>query len=86
MAFSQQIITDLTTAKNTARNTGFSSVTTANAISAAGPIEDMVGMAENVLLKAQELRQNIQSMILNIDSGTDAAQLALYQNVLNDLV
>lgn len=76
------LITDLTTVIAN----GPSAVTTANACAPAGPIEDYLGMTQNALLKAQELKVVVAQLISNTDATTDAANLALLNAVNADLV
>ena len=64
MAASTQIITDL----QTAETAGGDATTTANAIAAAGPIQDVGGMLTNAVIHAQELRK----LLLELDTVVDA--------------
>jgi hypothetical protein len=82
MATTAQILTDL----NTVVTNGFATVTKANAIAPAGPIEDMTGMVNNAVLKVQELKVVLANLILNVDSSTDSANLALLTNIQSTLV
>ncbi len=64
MAASTQLITDM----GTAITAGPNATSTANAIAAAGPIQDLKGQLELVRLKLQEARV----MLLEIDTVVDS--------------
>ena len=76
MAASNQIITDITLVISN----GPSATTTANAIAAAGPIQDYPGNTKLALLKFQEASVLLAKVIINTDS-TDSANLTLLQGV-----
>ena len=82
MANSTTIITDL----GTVITNGPSSVTTANAIAAAGPIQDYLGNVKLLQLKAQEMAVLIVSVLAVTDAGTDSTNRNLLLGVQNDLV
>ena len=65
MAASTQIITDL----KSARDTGPNATSQANAIAAAGPIQDAKGILFLCVTKAEELRKMLLELDTVIDSG-----------------
>jgi hypothetical protein len=81
MANSTAMITDMTTVATN----GPSSVTTANAIAPAGPIEDYPGMVQSVITDLSDLKTKLNLVLVNTDAGSDATNLALIQKVYNNL-
>ena len=79
MAASTTIITDLTTIANGT----FSAASQADAIAAAGPIQDLPGNASLALMKAKQLKQLLTQMKGAID-GADPL-LTTINNVLASL-
>ena len=82
MAKSTQVITDL----KTAYSNGPSSVTKANAVAPAGPIEDWSGNINLCINDCYSLQRRLIYIIDNTDGTTDAANLALLQGVQQVLV
>lgn len=78
---SQQLITDMTTVSTN----GPSTVTAANAIAAAGPIEDYVGNVKQCILKFQEVKTLATLLINNTDPTSDSANLALLVGITGSL-
>jgi len=79
---SQQLITDT----NSVITNGPSATTTANAIAAAGPIQDYVGNTKQLLLKLQEAKTLAVLIIQDTDSGTDGTNLTLLTGITGSLV
>ena len=83
--------TTLITNMKTVQTNGPSTVTQANAIAAAGPITDYPGMVNGVILMLEEVKITLggiggtAGLIGLTDPSTDAANLALLQNVLLSL-
>lgn len=82
MAATDNLITDL----NTIINTGFSATAKAAAITAAGPIMDLEGMAKLALLKAQELKLIMQQIDTNVGAGADSTVQTAVTSILDVLV
>ena len=82
MAFSQQILTDITSVINN----GPQGNTPALAIAASGYIMDYPGMTKSIKLHFQEAKRQLQLVIDDTDTNQDSTNLTLLQNILNDLV
>lgn len=79
---SQQLITDT----NSVISNGPSTVTQANAIAQAGPIQDYIGNTKQLLLKLQEAKTLAVLIIQDTDAATDATNLALLVGITGSLV
>ena len=78
---SQHLITDT----NSVLSNSPSTVTTANSIAAAGPIQDYVGNCKQLALKLQEALTLATLIISDTDASTDATNLTLLTGITGSL-
>jgi hypothetical protein len=77
MANSTSLITDLGTVKTN----GFSTTTLANALAAAGKIQDMNGNLQGCIVGLYDVKRRLTEMIADVDAGSDGTNLGLMNNV-----
>lgn len=81
MAASTTLITDL----GTVTTNKFSATTLANALAAAGKIQDMNGNLQGLIIGLDDVKRRLQELIADVDAGSDGTNLTLLNNVLLSL-
>lgn len=82
MAFSTQVITDL----STVITNGPTAATLSNCIAPSGAIMDYAGNCKILKLKMQEISVLIGKVVNQTDPGSDGTNLSLLQKIQNDFV